>query len=852
MIGALWLIIRRDWGLHRLRLALTVAGIALGVAVFFAVRTNNAALSGSLRGTIEKLGGRATLQVTAGESGFPIGVADSVRAVPGVEMAEPVTETVATLAGSDDRLMILGLDTSSDLKLYTGIIDDGGSAVGNPLAFASRADSIAVTRAFAERHSLRNGDKIEVYVREGARSLTIRAIFGEAGVSGIYGGNVAVMDIFAAQDIFGRGDLIDRVDVLNADGTDVGVLQSRIDQALPDGISAMRPSLRGQSLENSMSSISYGLTIMSFLALTISGFIIYNSFSISVAQRWREIGILRAVGLDRHRLRLMFLSEAVVFGLVGAVAGIVLGLLLAKLSLRFTGNVAASFYGIVPEPGSAGFDWRLALEAFAAGTAASIIAAWVPARAAANVEPVRALRNVETAEKIAGTTRLRSAAGFLMVVSGLGLTRFVPPDIGSNFQMLFAFIIQIGMFLLIPLILKAAGIPLRRLFGTLFGSEGLIAVDTMLRAPRRTTSTVAAIMIGFSFVVSTSSFVGSQRDAIIRSIDRVVAADVLVMSSTEVRSKTYHIASATADAIRGLRGVETVDAVRITSLGYDGQEIALMAHEMSALFRISPDLLDAGDPRRAARLTAEGTGILVSTNFANRWKLGIGDTVTIEAPDGPLRFEIAGILDYYRSEAGTVFFDREVYRRHWRDSDVDYIYVDAAPGTDIDILKTQISAVLGPSHRGFIFAHEEYRKWVGTIVDRFFALMYVQMVIAAFVAGLGLVNTMVISVSERRREIGIFRALGGLRHQVAKMIVIEAVAVGLVGFLAGSLSGIFNAYYLVTGAARIIAGYTLPLDIPSWTMAAALPAVVLLAIVSAIVPALEASRANVAEAIGYE
>src|SRR5256885_1003155 len=162
MIRALALISLRDWRLHKLRLVLTTAGVALGVAVFFALQTTKDALGSDLNTTIEKLAGRATLQVTVGEAGFPIDVIDVVRQTPGVAVAEPVVEIYASTAPGDERLLVLGLDTASDLGLYTDTVDQNSLIIKNPLAFTNRPDSVAITGSFARRHGLKNGDKFAV------------------------------------------------------------------------------------------------------------------------------------------------------------------------------------------------------------------------------------------------------------------------------------------------------------------------------------------------------------------------------------------------------------------------------------------------------------------------------------------------------------------------------------------------------------------------------------------------------------------------------------------------------------------------------------------------------------------
>jgi putative ABC transport system permease protein len=358
-------------------------------------------------------------------------------------------------------------------------------------------------------------------------------------------------------------------------------------------------------------------------------------------------------------------------------------------------------------------------------------------------------------------------------------------------------------------------------------------------------------MIGLGLVFSHESFIRSQKAAIDRALDKALASDILVNASNEIHSRTYHISEDTANRIGLLPEIARTDPVRVTALSYKGQEVTILAHDMDAYFAISPDLLDAGDAEKARAATARGEGMLVSTNFASRFGLGVGDRVTLDTPAGPLPLPVVGMLDYYRSEKGTIFMDRSLYKKYWRDSDVDTILLDLKDGADHQAVRGEINNVLA-GQQAFIYTHEEFRRWVSVIVDQFFALMYVQMAIAFLVAVLGLVNTMVISVAERRRELGIFRAVGGLRRQVSKMIMLEAVAIALIGLFAGTISGLLNAYFLVKTAARVVAGYTLPLTFPASMILWAIPVIVILAVISAWFPARSAGRLNVVDAIGYE
>jgi putative ABC transport system permease protein len=196
--------------------------------------------------------------------------------------------------------------------------------------------------------------------------------------------------------------------------------------------------------------------------------------------------------------------------------------------------------------------------------------------------------------------------------------------------------------------------------------------------------------------------------------------------------------------------------------------------------------------------------------------------------------------------------DRELFKRYWQDDQVDYILVNLKQEVDREAFKSEVQRVIAGQQRAFIYTHGEYKRWVSRVIDHFFTLTYMQMVIAIFVAALGMINTLFISVSERRRELGVIRAIGGLRRQIRKLVILEAIVIAIIGVVTGILAGILNTYFLVRTAATIIAGFTLPFRFPLVMVLITLPVVLLVSIAAAWWPSRRAARLSVIEALGYE
>jgi putative ABC transport system permease protein len=843
----------KQWRLHKLRTFLTLLGIALGVAVFFAVRTANLTLLSSLTLTIEKLAGKATLQIIGGEGGFPESVWETAKDIEGVRVAQPVIEVIANTAFEDEgNLMIVGVDMLGDRELREYQFDEEGSEIADPLVALAQPDSILISHTFADKHRLKDGDKLPLFTSQGKKEFTVRGIFKPAGIGEVFGGQIAVMDVFNAQFVFNRGRNIDRVDLMNEPDVKVEDLQQRLRERLPSGLEITRPAARGQGIENAVSAMRIGMTLASFIALLVGVFIIFNTFSISVNQRWKEIGILRALGVERPNVQRMFLGEAVIMGVIGSALGIALGFFLAAGAERLMSEVAANVFSYVSTRQPPVFRWDYALTSFAIGVIASLIGAWLPARAASLLNPVLALHNIETRQRENVLGRARMLIGLGLVIVGLLLVRFAPLRVGLGFQFSYALLMLCGLILLLPKLAEWTARLLRPLMDRVFGSEGVIAVETMIQSPRRTSATVGALMIGLMFVFSTGAYVRSYQQTVLRWMDRMINSDILISTSEMARSRTYHFSEDLSRKIAAVPGVKRVENARIIFLPYADDSVALVSIEMDGWFARVKDVVEDADESQAREKLIKGEGVLVARNFANRYRLGVGDRLQLQTPTVPFDRPIAGIIEDYTSEKGAVFFDRELYKKYWNDASVDMIEINIVPGADVASVKNEIVRAIRGEHRAFVYTNAEYKRWVMNLIDGFFVLNYMQMAVAVIIAALGIVNALLISVSERRRELGILRAIGGLRGQIRKMILLEAAAIAIVGVIIGAIAGMLNTYFLVRTAAVMIGGFTIPYRFPIWLIGVVLPIALLISLAAAFWPARKAVNLRVIEAIGYE
>src|SRR5215471_17640449 len=314
-----WPYLRR----HLLRWTLTLAGIVLGVAVFVAMHTANRSIFGAFDKTVDQIAGATQLQVSAGEFGFDESVLDRVQSVPEVGVAVPVIEaTVETKIAGQGSMLVLGIDMTGDRNLRDYDLQDADeSIIDDSLVFLAQPDSLMITKEFSKRNGFEVNSNIPLLTIDGEKQFTVRGIMSSDGLAQAFGGNLAVMDIYAAQQVLGRGRRFDRIDLRAKDGVTVDQCQAALKAALGPSFEIDPPSARGRHFEALLHSYSTALTISSLFALIVGMFIIYNSFSIAVTQRRSEIGILRALGATRGQIQRLFFLESITAGVIGSALG---------------------------------------------------------------------------------------------------------------------------------------------------------------------------------------------------------------------------------------------------------------------------------------------------------------------------------------------------------------------------------------------------------------------------------------------------------------------------------------------------------------------------------------------------
>ena len=836
---------------HLVRTLLTLTGIVLGVAVFVGMHTANQSVLYAFQQTIDRIAGATQLQVTAGEPGFDESVLERVQDVPGVRVAVPVIQAVVnTGIRGEGNLLVLGVDMLGDRSLRNYDLEGGDEGViDDPLVFLAQADSLMVTKSFAERNHLAVNSKLTLSTMDGPKVFTIRGIMRSGGLTSAFGGNVAVMDIYAAEKMFGRDRKFDRIDLAVDEGARVEDVQQRIEKALGPGFQVETPNSRGREFEAIASVYRMSANITSLFALFIGMFIIYNTFAIAVTQRRSEIGILRALGATEGQIRTLFLAESAVAGVIASAVGVAAGILLARGMAGYVGGLLSDVYGISERAQQVSANPSLIAIAMLIGTATSIIAAFIPARNAARIDPVKALQKGKYQSLSEGENRLRRLAALACAAIA-----FLCLLLRQHGLLLYAgyLLTILAALLLTPTVGLWLSRAIRPALRRIRPVEGTLAADSLIQAPRRMSGTVAALMLSVALVVALGGMARASYSSIIGWMNIALNPDLFVSATESLTMRTYRFPPSLGEAIRKVPGVAQVQFVRDARVIYRGRPIMLVAADIGGLLQRAKLPAIEGNTEQMYRQAAAGAGAIVSDNLATLEHLHVGDIMELPSPGGVLRLPVAGIVIDYSDQQGSVLIERSLFQRYWNDNTVNIFRIYLKPGASDTAVRKEILDRFGSTTRLFVLTNRDVRSYILRLTDQWFGLTYVQIAVAVLVAVLGIINTLTVSITDRRRELGVLQAVGAVRRQIRRTVWLESLAIGFLGLALGLALGGFQLYYALEISRRDIAGIRLNYEYPFGIALVLIPVMLGAAFIAALGPAESAVRGSLVESLEYE
>jgi putative ABC transport system permease protein len=774
-----------------------------------------------------------------------------VQSARSVRVAVPVIEVVvdSNIKG-EGNLLVLAVDMTGDRSLRDYDLDsDADSAIDDPLIFLAQPDSLILSREFADRNQIAPNSHLQLGTVDGQKTFTVRGIVKSPALASAFGGNIAIMDIYAAQKMFGRGRTFDRIDIAVRDGVTLADCTKELSVLVGPGFAIGPPSGRGQQFEAMLATYSMMVSISSAFALFIGVFIIYNSFAIAVSERRSEVGVLRAIGATRGQIRRLFLAESVVVGAVGSFLGLLAGIAIARGIAYGIGALISDVYRLQQTIDQTAMSPALLSVAFVIGIAASMIGAALPARQAARLDPIQAMRKGRLYSLSSGESRARTiAAAALALASTICLVAG-----GSRVIFYSGYLLAMAAALLLgPVLTLGLSKAARPLLKWLRPVEGALAGDSLSQAPRRTSASVAALMFSLALAVAFEGMGLANYRSMITWMDTVLNPELFVMPSQSLDVRTARFPATMAAEIGAVPGVDRVQMVRNGRTTFRQKPAMVLALELSSDAQTVHYRPVSGDRNEMYRKAIAGEGVIISDNFAQLQHLSLGDPLEISAPYGAIHLPVVGIVIDYSDQQGSIVLDRSLFIKYWHDDSVNFFRVYTTPGAASADVRKRILERYAGTRQVFVLTNGELKAYIIGVASQWFRLTTLQIAVAVFVAVLGIINTLTVSIKDRTRELGILRAIGGLHTQVRQTIWIEALAIGMFGLILGAALGALNLYYILQAAQRDVTGMRLDYDFPTQTVLLLVPIILVASFVAALWPAESAVRGSLAEALEYE
>lgn len=828
---------------HKTRLTMTVISIALGVAFV----TGTFVFTDSIESRFDTLftdvyaGVDATVRPEPTEFGTttatldPV-LAEAIGAIDGVQtaaggvggFAQPIDPDGTPIGGQGPPN--LGMSWSVEPALNALTIADG---MGRP---PRAAGEVVIDAATAKANDFSVGNKIDIAFVNGIERFEVVGIAGFGTEDNLAGATLAAFELNEAQRIF-ELDGFTQIDILGDGSVDNETLLAQIAPVLPGGVEVVSGDQQTKeqldAVNEGLGFIQTGLLAFAAVAIFVAAFIIQNTFRITVAQRTKELALLRAIGSTARQVTRMVLVEAVAVASVASAIGVGLGIGLAEL-LKVILN--AGGFGLPDGPLTV--EPRTVIVGLAVGLFVTVISSLIPARRAARIAPVAAMR-----ESIAASSpvslRRRAVSGLaLTVVSiavlGIGLSEQVGNGlawVGGG-----ALGIFLGVSVLAPLFARPVAFVLGWPMERLFGVPGKLARDNTRRQPRRTASTASALMIGVALVAFVAVFATSTKASVETTLRGAFPADFSVRSA----NLNVGVGDEFIGEASGLSEFETVSALYMAEVR--------IADNVEQLVAVDPTTIDSVYTMGASPSTeAIGDGLFVRSDTLEEDGYQVGDVITVEFAAGEVPMEITGTFS--DTSFAPFIVTIATLEKATDPGEALIVFARIADGVD----REDAQAALDGAASGFatldVQTLDEVVAQAEGQIDQLLALFQGLLGLAIVIAVLGITNTLALSVVERKREVGLLRAVGMSRRQVRRMVRWESVIIAVFGAVTGVGLGIALGWAIVTALAED--GFNV-FSVPTGALAIYVVLAGVAGIVAAILPARSASRLNVLDAISYE
>ncbi|MER6317509.1 FtsX-like permease family protein [Streptomyces sp. NPDC001581] len=839
---------------HKARLLMTVLAVTLGVAFVSGTLVFTDTLKKSLSGQSAKSYEGVAVSVTSygqgrddngqkeGEPGLSQQTLDKVKALGGVDS---VSGRVSGFAGvGDEKGKLIGAGWSNKGSNYAPVKDGKDPHyVFTQGAGPAKADEIALDKATADAGSYHVGDKVRVATNGPVKEYSLAGVFTTEDGAVQAGGSLVLFDTKVAQELYLKPGYYQELSVAAKAGASADQLLAEIKPLLDDKhtkaqTGAALAKEQAKQIEKGMSNMSTMLLVFAGISLFVGVFLIYNTFTMLVTQRTKELALLRAVGANRGQVMRSVLAEALVVGAVSAAIGLLSGLGLAIGMRSLIGSFGAKLPGgdLVVAPGTI-------IAALVIGVLVTTLAALLPAWRTGRIAPVAAMGSAHLPAS-AKSLIVRNVIGSVIGVLAVGLVLLGVSTGGSSGRMIMgagAFFMLIGLIVLLPLLSKPVISAVRPLLQKAFGVPGKLAAQNAVRNPRRTAVTAASLAIGLTLVTTLSVLGITVGKVVDRMSTEKLKADYRVSMASDIGSLDKSVADTLAKA-PGIKAVSP-QAAGFLKVGEDFRSAS----------GVTPGAIDQmlNIEVVSGSMDALGKGELaVAEKTAKKANLAVGSTLQVQFDDGQQgTLKVGAVYKDLEGLLSPYVIDNKILSAHSEEQYIPQVYVNVDGGASAAGQQKVIDA-LGKNPAITVATQQDMRNEMGGLINTMLNVMYGLLGMALIISVLGVVNTLAMSVFERTQEIGMLRAIGLDRSRVKNMIRLEAVVISLFGAVLGVAIGVFLAWAVGTTIAKSMPNYELVLPWDRIGIFLLLAAVV--GVLAAMWPARSAARLNMLTAIKTE
>ena len=788
------------------RTFLSILGIALGTAVFLSISLAATSALKSFRDGVQAVAGKAEWRLQSPGAPLSEEFFLTVKRHQNVKAAAPVVESVLEVVNSrSEPALLLGIDPFTEASFRAFEVMPTPTPGPEVLeSLLTQPLSVLVSDRLAERLQLKPGDPLPVVV--GSRRATLKIVGLFTSPRGLYPleGSVLLMDIAHAQELLDRVGRLDYIDLL---GNQAGLrLDEVLQKELPPGAEVVRPGAQGRHMEGLVASYRLNLSVLSAIALFVGMFLIYQSVTLSVVRRRREIGLLRTLGMTPRQVLGLFLAEGAVSGALGGLLGLLLGIIMAQGALGVMTQTLSSLYTPVAARELL-IRWPLLVQAWALAVGATLVAALVPSLEAAQIR-VRAVWYREDLEE-----RLESKAG-AFALGGLGILTLAgffatlrfgagPPFPGFAA----AFLILLGFSLFTPLAARTLGRGLAPTLRGLFGPAGDLGCRYLAGSLSRSAVSIAALACALGMLIAVAVMIGSFRQTVNLWVTRSISGDIFFGPSVFSTAAYDHFLPPKILAeLRQDPKVADIYLYRCVRLPFKDRYILVIGGSFSVLAKYGGLWFRKGNTENIMK-TVGGNDqqlpgsspwpVVISEPLAETLGYQEGDTFTLPTPSGPQTLKVGGVFYDYRTDGPSVWMDIRQFRRFWPDTQVNAVRLYLKDKKKLKEFQAELQKRYGSQYRLLTLSHADLRNGILRIFDDTFALTYALEGVAVVVAIFGIITTFLVVIMDRERELALLQALGASRRQIMGMVLVESGLASFLSFLLGALSGSLLALLLI-------------------------------------------------------